>query len=43
MVRAADVLRLNYDGAGEELGEFQSDDLILVILQNGDFYTTTSI
>ena len=35
-----DVLRLNYDGRGEELGEFQSDDLILVILRNGDFYTT---
>ena len=35
-----DVLRLNYDGRGEELGEFQSDDQILVISQNGDFYTT---
>ena len=35
-----DILRLNYDGRGEELGEFQSDDQILVILQNGDFYTT---
>lgn len=35
-----DVLRLNYDGRGEELGEFQSTDLILIILQNGDFYTT---
>ena len=35
-----DVLRLNYDGRGDELGEFQSDDLILVILRNGDFYTT---
>ncbi|MDR1103241.1 MAG: DNA gyrase/topoisomerase IV subunit A [Tannerella sp.] len=35
-----DVLRLNYDGRGEELGEFQSDDQILVILKNGDFYTT---
>ena len=35
-----DILRLNYDGRGEELGEFQSDDLILVILRNGDFYTT---
>lgn len=35
-----DVLRLNYDGRGEELGEFQSADQILVILQNGDFYTT---
>ncbi|MDR3193668.1 MAG: DNA gyrase/topoisomerase IV subunit A [Tannerella sp.] len=36
-----DVLRLNYDGRGEELGEFQSDDLILVILKNGDFRTTS--
>lgn len=35
-----DILRLNYDGRGEELGEFQSEDMILVILQNGDFYTT---
>lgn len=35
-----DILRLNYDGRGEELGEFQSDDQILVILQNGDFYIT---
>jgi topoisomerase-4 subunit A len=35
-----DVQRLNYDGRGEDLGEFQSDDLILVILQNGEFYTT---
>ena len=36
-----DILRLNYDGRGEELGEFQSDDQILVILRNGDFYTTS--
>ncbi|MDR0892587.1 MAG: DNA gyrase/topoisomerase IV subunit A [Mediterranea sp.] len=35
-----DILRLNYDGRGEFLGEFQSDDSILVILNNGDFYTT---
>lgn len=35
-----DVLRLNYDGRGEYLGEFQSDDSILVICNNGDFYTT---
>ncbi|MDR2120155.1 MAG: DNA gyrase/topoisomerase IV subunit A [Tannerella sp.] len=35
-----DVRRLNYDGRGEELGEFQNDDLILVILRNGEFYTT---
>lgn len=35
-----DILRLNYDGRGEELGEFHSDDQILVVLNNGDFYTT---
>lgn len=35
-----DVLRLNYDGRGEYLGEFQSEDSILVILNNGEFYTT---
>ncbi|MDR0974051.1 MAG: DNA gyrase/topoisomerase IV subunit A [Prevotellaceae bacterium] len=35
-----DVLRLNYDGRGEYLGEFQNEDRILVILENGDFYTT---
>lgn len=35
-----DVLRLNYDERGEYLGEFQSDDSILVVLNNGDFYTT---
>ena len=35
-----DILRLNYDGRGEELGEFHSDDHILVVLNNGDFYTT---
>ena len=33
-----DVLRLNYDGRGEYLGEFQSDDSILVLLNNGEFY-----
>ncbi len=35
-----DVLRLNYDGRGEYLGEYQSGELILVVLNNGDFYTT---
>ncbi len=35
-----DVLRLNYDGRGEYLGEFQSEDTILVIMDNGEFYTT---
>ncbi len=35
-----DVLRLNYDGRGEFLGEFQSDDTILVVHNNGEFYTS---
>jgi len=35
-----DVLRLNYDGRGELLGEFFADDLILVARQNGEFYTS---
>ena len=35
-----DVLRLNYEGRGEFLGEFQGDDLILVVLDNGEYYTT---
>lgn len=35
-----DVLRLNYDGRGQYLGEFQSDESILIIQNNGDFYTT---
>lgn len=36
-----DVLRLNYDNRGEFLGEFQSDDLILVISSKGNFYTSS--
>ena len=35
-----DVKRLNYDEQGNYLGEFNSDDQILVILKNGDFYLT---
>ena len=35
-----DVNRLNYDERGAYLGEFQSDDLILVILKSNEFYTT---
>lgn len=35
-----DVLRLNYDNRGEYLGEFHNDDLILVLLKSGEFYTT---
>jgi topoisomerase-4 subunit A len=37
-----DVLRLNYDGRGELLGEFHASDLILVILKNGTWFTTNS-
>jgi topoisomerase-4 subunit A len=36
-----DVLRLNYDNRGEYLGEFQSEDSILVVSSKGSFYTTT--
>ena len=35
-----DVLRLNYDERGQYLGEFHSDDFILIVMENGDFYTT---
>jgi topoisomerase-4 subunit A len=35
------VLRLNYDGRGEFLGEFQGTDLVLVVLKNGEYYTST--
>ena len=31
---------LNYDGRGEYLGEFQSEDSILVVQNSGDFYIT---
>jgi topoisomerase-4 subunit A len=36
-----DVLRLNYDGRGNYLGEFGGTDLVLVILKNGEFYTSS--
>ncbi len=36
----ADVKRLNYDDHGTLLGEFNDDDMILVILTNGEFYLT---
>ena len=35
-----DVQRLNTDEHGRYLGEFNDDDQILVILDNGDFYAT---
>lgn len=36
-----DVLRLNYDGRGEYLGEFSGEDKVLVILDNGEYYTSS--
>jgi len=35
-----DILRLDFDGHGEYLGEFDSDDLLLVINADGEYYTT---
>ncbi len=35
-----DVLRLNYDNRGEYLGEFLSEDLILVVSSKGEYYTS---
>ena len=36
----SDVLRLNYDGRGNYIGEFHSEDLLLVINKRGEYYTT---
>ncbi len=36
-----DVLRLNYDGRGDLLGEFNANDQVLVVLNNGEYYTTS--
>lgn len=33
-----DVFRLNHDGRGEFLGEFLSDDKLLVVSKNGEFF-----
>lgn len=35
-----DIMRLNYNGQGELLGEFDARDRILVILKSGECYTT---
>ena len=37
----ADVLRVNYDEHGMYLGEFWDEDRILVITNEGDYYTTS--
>ena len=36
-----DILRINYDAQGLYLGEFQDDDRVLVIMQNGDYFLNT--
>ncbi len=36
-----DVLRLNYDGRGELLGEFFGEDKVLVVTRQGEYYLTT--
>ncbi len=36
-----DVLRLNYDSRGEYLGEFQPEDMLLVVTKKGEYYTTS--
>ncbi|HHT22099.1 MAG TPA: DNA gyrase/topoisomerase IV subunit A [Bacteroidales bacterium] len=36
-----DVMRLNYDDRGDFLGEFLSDDLVLVITTDGNYRTTS--
>jgi topoisomerase IV subunit A len=35
-----DIMRLDFDGHGEYIGEFEKDDLILVVMENGEYYTT---
>ncbi len=35
-----DINRLNIDGRGEYIGEYRGDDRILVVLDDGTFYTT---
>ena len=35
-----DVARLNFDEHGQYLGEFHTGDAVLVVLPDGDFYTT---
>lgn len=35
-----DVLRLNYEGRGNFIGEFAGDDQVLVITKTGEFYVT---
>lgn len=34
-----DVLRINYDGRGNLLGTFQGNDLVVVLMRNGEYFT----
>lgn len=36
-----DVLRLNFEGRGSYLGEFGPADQVLVVLKNGEYYTSS--
>ena len=36
-----DVLRLNYDGRGDYLGEFGGEDLVMVVTRGGEYYMTS--
>ncbi|MCM1293302.1 MAG: DNA gyrase/topoisomerase IV subunit A [Bacteroides sp.] len=36
-----DVLRLNFDGRGQYLGEFGPSDQVLVVLKDGTYYTSS--
>ena len=35
-----DIMRLNFEGHGEYLGKFGNSDQLLVIMSNGEYYTT---
>ena len=37
-----DILRINYEGHGRSLGLFGGEDRILVVMENGDYYTTST-
>jgi topoisomerase-4 subunit A len=37
----ADIQKLNEDGRGQYLGQFEGDDKVLAIFKNGTFYTTS--
>ena len=37
----ADIQKLNEDGRGQYLGQFETDDKVLAIFKNGTFYTTS--